>query len=342
MALTFAEVRSICLWRSLTSRYLIWKLRQNPPRRYRASGRPAASAAWSRPENTRLSSGGSDHSPISAYEAVGTYTRPIGGFRSSQSDGVVVVSQAAFASSASKNRSTQRLPPQQCSQVVGHVPERDPVAEALLGPEDGQDAALVVGRVRAPELFLRDRGRPEVVVVQDRPAVAALDQRSGQVRLPDPLREPGAAGPAAGDPLDLVGHLAQLANPVALRERGQDGLVVAAPEELHLAAPDDLGQALDELRSFVAEPVQERARVVEGEADARVAVQRVEHGPVRRVVDVAEDPSEIAHRLVVVQRECQRDPRRHESSCACRSDPPTIGGLNGPPIVGGSDRQAQE
>ena len=75
---------------------------------------------------TRLSSGGSDHSPISAYEAVGTYTRPIGGFRSSQSDGVVVVSQPAFASSASKNRSTQRLVPQQCSHVVGHDPNFSP------------------------------------------------------------------------------------------------------------------------------------------------------------------------------------------------------------------------
>ena len=214
---------------------------------------------------------------------------------------------------------------------VVHVPERDPVTEPLLRPEDGQDAALVVGRVGAPELLLRDRRGPEVVVVQDRPAVAALDQGGRQVRLPDALGQPGAAWPAAGDPLDLVRHLVQLPDAVALRERGQDGLVVAAPEELHLAARDDPGEALDELRALVAEPVEQRAGVVERQADARVAVQRVEHGPVCRVVDVAEDPSEVAHRLVVVQRECQRDPRRHESSCACRSEAPTIGGQLSPP-----------
>ena len=33
---------------------------------------------------------------------------------------------------------------------VGDLGERDSVAEPLLGAEDGQDLALVVGRVRAP------------------------------------------------------------------------------------------------------------------------------------------------------------------------------------------------
>ena len=37
---TRSLTRSICLWRSLTSRYLIWKLRQIAPRSQRASGRP--------------------------------------------------------------------------------------------------------------------------------------------------------------------------------------------------------------------------------------------------------------------------------------------------------------
>src|SRR4029078_5285562 len=52
---------------------------------------------------------------------------------------------------------------------VVDVGKGDAVAESLLGPEDGQDLALVVGRVRAPEVVLGDRRRPEVGVVEDRP-----------------------------------------------------------------------------------------------------------------------------------------------------------------------------
>ena len=72
MAATLRDVRSICLWRSLISRYLTWKLRQNPPRSQRASGWWRATASWSSFVNTTVSSGGSAHSPISAYEEVGT------------------------------------------------------------------------------------------------------------------------------------------------------------------------------------------------------------------------------------------------------------------------------
>ena len=51
--------------------------------------------------------------------------RPGGGRRSSR-DGGIVVSQSALASRASKNRSTQRPAPQQCSQVVGQAPNFSP------------------------------------------------------------------------------------------------------------------------------------------------------------------------------------------------------------------------
>ena len=43
IASTFSETRSICLWRSLTSRYFTWKFRQSAPRSQRASGAPVSS-----------------------------------------------------------------------------------------------------------------------------------------------------------------------------------------------------------------------------------------------------------------------------------------------------------
>ena len=84
--------------------------------------------------------------------------------------------------------------------------------------------------------FLGDRRGPEVGVVEDRPAVAGRDERRRQVRLPDPLGEPGAARPAAEHALELVGHPDELADPVALGQRGEDRLVPAAADDLDLAA----------------------------------------------------------------------------------------------------------
>ena len=116
------------------------------------------------------------------------------------------------------------------------VAERDPVAQALLGPEDAQQLALVLGRVGAPQVLLGDRRGAEVGVVEDRPVVAGRDERGRQVRLPDALGQPGAARPPPEQRLELVAHPAQLADPVALRQRGEDRLVVAAAEDLDLVA----------------------------------------------------------------------------------------------------------
>ena len=132
----------------------------------------------------------------------------------SQSDGVTVAI-AGSASSAAKKRSTQPSAPQQCSNVSGQAPnfspsspmqasrsplrgrvrdevtdhlldpaERDAVAEPPVRAEDRQEAALVLGRVRAPQVVVVERRRPEVGIVEDRPAVAGLDDRASAGRAP--------------------------------------------------------------------------------------------------------------------------------------------------------------
>ena len=185
--------------------------------------------------------------------------------------------------------------------------ERDPVAEALLGAEDRQNLALIVGRVRAPERLLRDRGGAEVSVVQDRPLVAGRDERRRQVGLPDPLGEPGTARPAAEHALELVRHPDELADPVALRQRGEDRLVPAAADDLDLAAIDEGRQALEKLRPLGPHPGQQRAGVVEGEMDRRVALDRFEHRLVGTFEVLGDDPAEVAHGLMVVERQGERD-----------------------------------
>ena len=101
---------------------------------------------------------------------------------------------------------------------------------------------------------------------------------------------------------------AQLADPVALRQRGEHRLVVAAADDLDLAAIDEDAQALDECGSLARSHCEERPGVVERrDADARVPLERLEHRQVRRVVDLGEHPAEVADRLVVVEDEGEGD-----------------------------------
>jgi hypothetical protein len=194
--------------------------------------------------------------------------------------------------------------------------ERDPVAEALLGAEDGQDLALVVGRVRAPQIVLGDRRRPEVGVVEDGPVVAGRDEGRRQVRLPDAFGEPGAARPAAERGLELVGHPHELADPIAFREGREDRLVPAAADDLDLAALGEQREAGDELRALGAQPGQERAGVVEGEADAGMTLEGVEHRTVGVLEGLGDHPAEVADGLVVVEGQGQRDPAGHAITSA--------------------------
>ena len=116
------------------------------------------------------------------------------------------------------------------------VPERDPVAQALLRPEHAQELALVLGRVRTPQILLGDGGGTEVGVVEDRPVVAGRDQRCREVWFPDTFGQPGPDRPLPEQSLEFLAPSAALADPITLRERGEDRFVVATADDLDLVA----------------------------------------------------------------------------------------------------------
>ena len=96
IASTRSLTRSICLWRSLTSRYLTWKLRQIAPRSQRASGRPLGrglvdgAGEGERPRRPAAPTRPSRRTSPSA----GRRARP-GPWPSSQADGVIVAQPVA-------------------------------------------------------------------------------------------------------------------------------------------------------------------------------------------------------------------------------------------------------
>ena len=199
------------------------------------------------------------------------------------------------------------------------VAEGDAIAKALLAAEDAQELTLVIGRVRPPQALLGDRRGAEVCVVEDRPLIAGRDQRGRQVRLPDAFGEPCSGRTSPERRLELASHPAQLADAIAFGERRKDRLVVAPAEDLHLSAIDEPPKLGDEARSLGAQPVEQRTRVVERQADVRMALERVDHRLIGLLEDLRDDPAEVADRLVVVDGQCKRDAGCHRPPTRPRS-----------------------
>ncbi len=146
-----------------------------------------------------------------------------------------------------------------------------------------------------------------MVVVQAGPLVAGVGQVERQRRLPDALGQPGPAWPLPESRLQFVSHPHQLAVAVAVGERDQDRLVVAAADDLDLATIDEPADLVDRLGLVGGHPLQQRPGVVKAKANPRMPLQGVEHRRVGVLVDVLDHPAEVADRLVVVDDERERN-----------------------------------
>ena len=120
--------------------------------------------------------------------------------------------------------------------------------------------------------------------------------------------------------LEGARHRSQLGDPVALGEGGEHGLIEAPAQQLDLVPGHQPAEALEELRALGGHPFQQRAGVVEREAHAGMAFDRLDHRAVRPVADLGEHPAEVADRLMVVDRQGQRDPGGHGASSVLGGD----------------------
>src|SRR5205807_4554287 len=84
---------------------------------------------------------------------------------------------------------------------------------------------------------------------------------------------------------------------VAVRDDRQDRLEAAAAQHLDLTPLDEAADSLDELRVVFPQVVQQEAAVVEGGLDARVPLQRCEHGQVGIFVFALQTHTGVAERL---------------------------------------------
>ena len=215
------------MWRSLISRYLTWKLRQNPPRSQRASGRSSACARWSTSENTRALVGRQRplaHLRVRAGRDVDPADRRLVGEpgrrgRRRQPVGVRLerleepLDPAALAPAVLLGR----RPGAELLAVVAHHPdavavlgrvvaqvvddlldlaERDPVAQALLGAEDASGGGPGPRSCTAPRG--PPRGSPPPGSGRRRGSSTRSRPRRARSAGRAPRRAPRATRPAAG------------------------------------------------------------------------------------------------------------------------------------------------
>src|SRR5256885_8031801 len=119
---------------------------------------------------------------------------------------------------------------------LADIAERDEVAQAGAGRVQDEREALILGDEGFAEVLATESALEEVVLVEDSVRDAGLGKDRRQVRLPDALGEPRAERAPAEDRRDAISERADLADRIATRHPNQDGLVVAAREQLDLAA----------------------------------------------------------------------------------------------------------
>ncbi len=133
------------------------------------------------------------------------------------------------------------------------------------------------------------------------------------------------AGAAPSVRSSFSGQRDELGDAVAVRDRGEHRLGVAAAEELDLAACHHLAQEQHVARIALDQVVEQRAAEVHREPERRKAVEGLEERAVGKIVRLVEDLREISGRLVRVDAEEERRLHAGECSEARRMVPPSSG-----------------
>ena len=192
--------------------------------------------------------------------------------------------------------------------------EGQPVARLFRDREQVEPAAILLGGEMAVEPPRRLAGAEEVIVVHRHVFDAGVGQRRHDGRFPDALGEPGALGPLAEQALDLVGKRVDLADAVAMRDRGEHRLAIAGAEPFDLTAPGHRRQPRHVLGIARHQPVEQPAGEMHGEAERRIALGRLQKHAVAADVRFLHDRVEIADRLVGMHAEEQGNGLGHGGS----------------------------
>ena len=132
-------------------------------------------------------------------------------------------------------------------------------------------------------------------------------ERPGKVRLPDALGQPHPARTHAEVRPDEFRESRDLTALVGVGEDGQDRLVEAAGQQLHLTARHHGGEPVERGLGPFAQPFEQVAGEVSGQPNLGARDETVEQGRVRALGRLGDDVVEIPDGLVVVDTEAERE-----------------------------------
>ena len=169
------------------------------------------------------------------------------------------------------------------------VAERDQVAELHAAREHDHGEPLILGDIRFAELLRTQSRLEEMLVVEDRVRDASLGEQRGKMRFPHALGQPCAQRPLTEDRVNPIGQGTDLTDAVPARHTNEDGLVIAAGEELDLSASHQVGEISDHVGPVRLQPVQERTGEVKACLHLRVAVKRRHERRIRALGHLLKD-----------------------------------------------------
>jgi heme exporter protein D len=140
----------------------------------------------------------------------------------------------------------------------------------------------------------------KMIVVHQRIFNAGRAQRRRELRLPNAFGKPGAARACAQMLFDVIREPRDLLQAVFRRNHRQDRLVKSSAGDFHLPALHQSAQLLEIFRMRPLDPFEQRTRIMQPDANRRMARQNFHERKIRLLVGALQHVVKISHRLMRV------------------------------------------
>jgi hypothetical protein len=205
--------------------------------------------------------------------------------------------------------------------------KRNAVAQRLGNGEQVEPAPVFFGGEIPVELRCRLAARQEVVIIDGDVADAAVGKRRHHRGLPHALGQPCPLRRAAKTRAELLAELGDLAQPVAVRDRGEHGLGIACAEQLDLPALHHAREQRHVPGMLPEQVIEQGAAEMQRKTELGIAVAGFQEWPVAARMRLLQHMREIARRLMGMHAEQQRHRCAHAAPgpLARRMLPPPSG-----------------
>jgi len=148
-------------------------------------------------------------------------------------------------------------------------------------------------------------------IIEDRVVDPRSLQIPGQVRLPDPLRQPGSGRDEVKIVLYRRAELSDLTLFVRIGQSNENRFVISPAHHLHLSPRYQSMDAFNQLRPVRQKPIPKGPGVVKSDPHSGMAFQGGNHRFVGLLIGLFKHKVEVSHGLVIVNSQTEGDTLAH-------------------------------